>query len=183
MLVSSLSQANLATRRATVLTERDKDHFQAILTRLVELNISTQDVLVERWAIVGMFASLNPAEDLYLQMRTGFQIDAARRKPTVYRADLADAVAKSAIVSQFIITLITKLYNKTQRPMKNEILWVEAMNCHRFYACEFVSITKAAMMFHEVPHPSAGMLNKAYQLTYAYMGALEQSLVSGRRER
>ena len=39
-----------------VLTERDKDHFQAILTRLIELNIPTRDVSarlaldkVERW--------------------------------------------------------------------------------------------------------------------------------------
>ena len=76
-----------------VLTEKDKDHFQAILTRLVELNTPTRDVparlafhKVERWAIVGMFASINPAEDLYLHMRTGFQIDeyATRRKATVY---------------------------------------------------------------------------------------------------
>ena len=120
-----------------VLTERDKDHFQAILTRLVELNICTRDVSarlaldkVERWAIAGMFASINPAEDLYLRMRTGFQIDeyATRRKPTVYRADLADAVAKSATVSQLIITLITKLYNNTQRPMENEILRTVAVS-------------------------------------------------------
>ena len=135
-------------------------------------------------AVVGMLASLNPAEDLYLQMRTGFQIDeyAARRKPTVYRADLADAVAKSAIVSQLIITLITKLYNNTQHPMKNEILRDDAMNCHGFYACEsIVSITKAAMMFHTHPpgcstRPIVWLTN---QLTYAYMGGLEQGLVSG----
>ena len=63
-----------------VLTEKDKDYFQSILTRLIEVNISTRDVSarlgldkVERWAVVGMFASMNPAEDLYLQMRTGFQ--------------------------------------------------------------------------------------------------------------
>ena len=174
-----------------VLTERDKDHFQAILTRLVEMNISARDISarlaldkVERWAVVGMFASMNPAEDLYLQMRAGFQTDeyAARRKPTVYRADLADMVAKSAIVSQLIIALITKLYNNTQRPMKNKILRDEAVNCHKFYACEsIVSITKAAMMFHTHPpgcstRPIVWLTN---QLTYAYMGALEQGLVSG----
>ena len=120
-----------------------------------------------------MFASLNPAKDLYLEMRTGFQVDeyAARGISTAYRADLADAVAKSAIVSQLIITLITKLYNNTQ----HEILRDEAMNCHSFYACEsIVSITKAAMMFHTHPpgcstRPIVWLTN---QLTYAYMGAL-----------
>ena len=172
-----------------VLTERDKDHFQAILTRLVELNISVRDISarlaidqVDRRAMVGMFASMNPAEYLYLQMRTGFQVDeyAARRKPTVYKADLADAVAKSATVSQLIITLVTKLYNNTQHPMKNEILRDDALNCLSFYACEtIIPITKAAMMFHTHPpgcstRPIVWLTN---QLTYAYMGAITQGLV------
>ena len=100
----------------------------------------------------------------------------------MYRADLADMLAKSAVVSQLIITLVTKLYNNTQHPMKNEILREEVINCHKFYACEsIVSITKAAMMFHTHPpgcstRPIVWLTN---QLTYAYMGALEQGLVQG----
>ena len=98
------------------------------------------------------------------------------------RADLADAAAKSATVSQLIITLVTKLYNNTQHPMKHEILRDDAMNCHGFYSCEsIVPITKAAMMFHTHPpgcstRPIVWLTN---QLTYAYMGALVQGLIPG----
>ena len=78
--------------------------------------------------------------------------------------------------------LITKLYNNTQHPMKNEILRDDAMYCHGFYSCETnVPLTKAAMMFHTHPpgcstRPIVWLTN---QLTCAYMGALTQGLVPG----
>ena len=112
---------------------------------------------------MGMFASINPAEDLYLHMRTGFQIDeyTTRRKPTAYRADLADAVAKSATVSQLIITLITKLAVQ-QHAASDE----ERDPSRRGDELSRFLRLRVNHLDHEsgydVPHPPAGMLNKTH---------------------
>ena len=65
-----------------------------IQTRLKEIKIKPRDMtvrfdlyVVDLWAVSGLLAALNPAEDLFIQLRTGFQVDeyAVRREPKIYK--------------------------------------------------------------------------------------------------
>ena len=70
-----------------------------------DMTVRFDTYTVDPWAVSGLFAALNPAEDLFIQLRTGFQVDeySVRREPRVYKVDLTDAITKSIAVSKLIL--------------------------------------------------------------------------------
>ena len=77
------------------LVDRIADQFRSVLTRMQEMTIKVRDTTVrlekygvDPWSICGdVLATLNPAEDLFLQGRTGFQTDeySVKSKPSVFK--------------------------------------------------------------------------------------------------
>ena len=105
--------------------------FKAILTRLDEIKIKPRDMTVrfdtytvDPWAVSGLFAALNPAEDLFIQLRTGFQVDeySVRREPRIYKVDLTDAITKSIAVSKLILVMASKQYAHKHWEYRNEFV-------------------------------------------------------------
>ena len=97
----------------------EEDWYRTIQTTLKEISIKPRDMTVrfdayvaDPWAVSGLLAALNPAEDLFIQLRTGFQVDeyAVRREPKIYKVDLTDAIAKSIVVTKLVLVMASKQY-------------------------------------------------------------------------
>ena len=165
--------------------------FKAILTRLDEIKIKPRDMtvrldtyIVDPWAVSGLLAALNPAEDLFIQLRTGFQVDeySVRREPRVYKVDLTDAITKSIAVTKLILVMASKQYAHKHWEYRNEFVGEASRGPIAFYASKGNrAVARAALMFQQ--HPS-GCSTRAItwfcpNLSYAYIGALKQAMVTG----
>ena len=135
--------------------------FKAILTRLDEIKIKPRDMTVrfdtytvDPWAVSGLFAALNPAEDVFIQLRMGFQVDeySVRREPRIYKVDLTDAITKSIAVSKLILVMASKQYAHKHWEYRNEFVGEASRGPIGFYASKGNrAVARAALMFQQHP--------------------------------
>ena len=158
------------------------DYFEQIHHKLLAGNVKFADatvrmegMMVDWRCIVAMLAAMNPAEDLFIQMRTGYQVDeyAVRRVPSIYRAKVAEMVAISSTLSHMMMLMASKQYNHNDRTFKTPMM--EARNPADFYALDINrSMTKAASMFHTYPTGCSlrAVVWFCAEMGFAYDGAI-----------
>ena len=140
--------------------------------------------VVDPWAVSGLLAALNPAEGLFIQLRTGFQVDeyAVRREPKIYKVDLTDAISKSNVVTKLILVMASKQYAHKHVEYKSEFAGEPSRGPMALYACKANrAVARAALMFQQ--HPP-GCSTRAItwfcpNMSYAYIGALKQAMLTG----